>query len=306
MWLKVKKHLSVIQIIIFVVIFLIWLLLLSGQYIDSLYSSPANRGAFGDKFGFANALFSALALAGVIYSIILQQKELKETREEFIEQNFQTGFFNLLKTQGEISKDIQVRFYNRADNSLKEFTGKKIFNVSDFYFDQQMSAMNFNFYPNDQLANYHSTQFHSLFVYYKIDSDTFQKFKEKNVIEKTKELSRIFFSKIHFSISHYFRHLYNIFKYLENVEIERLNKASNNEEKEHIKHDIKSYANLVQAQMSTGELFLIYYNSLLFPKFKRLLIKYNVLDNLYQEDLLDISHLDSDFNLKSRKELFSI
>ncbi len=289
--------------------------MLSGQYIDSLYSSPANRGAFGDKFGFANALFSALALAGVIYSIILQQKELKETREEFIEQNFQTGFFNLLKTQGEISKEITVHVCINQGNSREDFTGKLFFNSSKYFLLEISSALKELTFPKDtiydtitiensevlDIRNYHRTLY-----FYNVSESIFENFKEKNHLNQARELSKIFFSKIHFSISHYFRHLYNIFKYLENVEIERLNKASNNEEKEHIKYDIKSYANLVQAQMSTGELFLIYYNSLLFPKFKRLLIKYNVLDNLYQEDLLDISHLDSDFNLKSRKELFSI
>ena len=49
-----------------------------------------NRGSFGDMFGAINALFSGLALFGIIVSIFIQQKELslqkdelKDTREEF-------------------------------------------------------------------------------------------------------------------------------------------------------------------------------------------------------------------------------
>jgi len=49
-----------------------------------------SRGTFGDMFGSINALFSGLALAGVIFTILLQSKELslqrgelKETRKEF-------------------------------------------------------------------------------------------------------------------------------------------------------------------------------------------------------------------------------
>ena len=42
----------------------------------------AERGTFGDLFGSVNALFSGLALLGIIATILLQQKELSlSTRE---------------------------------------------------------------------------------------------------------------------------------------------------------------------------------------------------------------------------------
>ena len=85
------------------IIFLALLLIISlwaGSWflIDKLYPISDNssidyiaqRGAFGDKFGFINSLFSGLALTGIIVSIYLQsielslqKKELKKTREEF-------------------------------------------------------------------------------------------------------------------------------------------------------------------------------------------------------------------------------
>lgn len=40
------------------------------------------RGQFGDMFGAANALFSALAFAGVVYAIWLQREELRLQRRE--------------------------------------------------------------------------------------------------------------------------------------------------------------------------------------------------------------------------------
>lgn len=62
---------------------------------------PNWRGTFGDQFGAVNALFSGLAFTGLIYTIILQRRdleiqrndlrlqrdELKQTRKEFEEQN---------------------------------------------------------------------------------------------------------------------------------------------------------------------------------------------------------------------------
>jgi hypothetical protein len=42
----------------------------------------ADRGQLGDMFGMANALFSGLALAGVVWAILLQSEELKLQRKE--------------------------------------------------------------------------------------------------------------------------------------------------------------------------------------------------------------------------------
>lgn len=44
--------------------------------------TPTERGTFGDMFGGLNALFSGLAFAGIIYTILLQMTELKLQREE--------------------------------------------------------------------------------------------------------------------------------------------------------------------------------------------------------------------------------
>lgn len=45
-------------------------------------STPDLRGTFGDMFGASNAIFSGLALVGLIYAIIQQQEQLDLAREE--------------------------------------------------------------------------------------------------------------------------------------------------------------------------------------------------------------------------------
>ncbi|MGA0435503.1 MAG: hypothetical protein ACO3MV_07530 [Flavobacteriales bacterium] len=45
------------------------------------------RGTFGDLFGGVNALFSGLAFAGLIYTIVLQRKEIEANREEIKKAN---------------------------------------------------------------------------------------------------------------------------------------------------------------------------------------------------------------------------
>lgn len=66
---------------IFLVVTLIWLLV----YIVLLFY-PISSASFGDSFGGLNTLFSGLAFAGVIVAILLQQKELKESRKELAKQ----------------------------------------------------------------------------------------------------------------------------------------------------------------------------------------------------------------------------
>lgn len=42
--------------------------------------NDSTRGTFGDQFGAVNALFSGLAFTGLIYTIILQRRDLEIQR----------------------------------------------------------------------------------------------------------------------------------------------------------------------------------------------------------------------------------
>lgn len=53
-----------------------------GFWIFHSFTDGADRGTFGDMFGAVNALFSGLALAGVIYAILLQRQELSLQRRD--------------------------------------------------------------------------------------------------------------------------------------------------------------------------------------------------------------------------------
>jgi len=63
------------------------------------------RGTFGDSFGVENALFSGLALVGVILAIFLQREQLIEQRDELrdnrkkeTDEAVETRFFQLLSS----------------------------------------------------------------------------------------------------------------------------------------------------------------------------------------------------------------
>jgi hypothetical protein len=81
----------------------------------------STRGQIGDMFGAINALFSGLAFAGIIYTILLQREELSEqrhelelTRQEFETQNktlklqrFEATFFNLLDLHNRLIEEFE-------------------------------------------------------------------------------------------------------------------------------------------------------------------------------------------------------
>lgn len=66
--------------------------------------NPSVMGTLGDTMGLLNSLFSALAFAGVLYSIRQQNKVIKDQRQDFNEQmstqyldRFESTFFRLLE-----------------------------------------------------------------------------------------------------------------------------------------------------------------------------------------------------------------
>lgn len=89
----------------------------SGFLIYQISDKPADRGAIGDMFGAVNALFSGLALFGIIITILIQQTELTLQREELAETRleFQTTritniIYNQLKRMEE--KVNKCLFFN--------------------------------------------------------------------------------------------------------------------------------------------------------------------------------------------------
>lgn len=61
---------------------IVGLLVAVGVVLSFTLDDLSKRGQFGDMFGVANALFSGLAFAGVIYTILLQRHELSLQRLE--------------------------------------------------------------------------------------------------------------------------------------------------------------------------------------------------------------------------------
>ena len=71
---KIKKYASIALICVFA----LWAL----TFLLFFIADSDRRGQFGDMFGAVNALFSGLAFAGLIITLILQKTELSLQRDE--------------------------------------------------------------------------------------------------------------------------------------------------------------------------------------------------------------------------------
>jgi hypothetical protein len=67
---------------VYLILSVITLFLLYWAIVNAVIDTSQNRGLFGDMFGGANAMFSALAFAAVAYSIFHQRKELALQKDD--------------------------------------------------------------------------------------------------------------------------------------------------------------------------------------------------------------------------------
>ena len=114
----------------------IWII--SGVLIYYLIPDWGDRGTLGDMFGVVNALFSGLAFAALIYTIILQREEISLNRKE-IELN-----------RKELQKSAAAQ--DSSQHALKE-------QVIQTHLTAKINAMStvINYY-NTQIANTNNPQ----------------------------------------------------------------------------------------------------------------------------------------------------
>lgn len=293
-----KDNSNIVDIILGLLLFffVLWLWKYSWEYIDvnivsedNQMSSTEARGLFGDKFGAVNALFSALAFAGIIFSFFLQRRDLKyqrdeiiETRKEFTIQNntlkiqrFENTFFNILNLHHQIIAEIDFRYYKKKEKErpgysvmrpvgvrartqpeekeIVEITGRDVFR---YRYNKLFEAIQAN-----------PTEYEEIYLKHYGDAKT--------------------------DFGHYFRNLYRMIKSVDETDFYLTNENSKTQvDVFKIKY---GYVSIIRAQLSDYELAWLFYNCLSengIEKFKPLIEKYSIFDNL-PHDLIPIkSHMN--------------
>lgn len=263
-------------IISIVVIFLLW----GGSwyYIDNLVAPSAKnvsiedaRGTFGDKFGAINSLFAGLAFAGIIFTILLQRKELQlqrdelaSTREVFEKQNdmlsqekFENTYFQMLSLFHSIVNSIDIR---RNNSEIIVKTGRDCFQT--FYKELNREVESIISEENSKID---------------IIVQGYISFDDLPIELYIKAYGKIY-EKHRSDLSHYFRTFYHIIKLIDNSQL----------------NSKKSYASIARAQLSSYEQLMLFYNCLHEngkEKFHPLIEKYALFKNIDRSLLFSKNHL---------------
>lgn len=199
----------------------------------------------------------------------LQRKELELTREVLVEQNkmiklqqFESTFFNSLELFNNLIDTLSVHYREFAQDPLEHIQGRNIFSHVFSIFG--------NHY-NDKMAKYVSANIDAI---YTKESLNIPLEDYRQIIYESYEKTFLDYQSF---IGHYFRTIYNIIKLVD----------------EKCPTTPKYYTNLIRAQLSSYEHVLLFYNCLTpygMEKFKPLIEKYALLDNMPISLLLDFQH----------------
>jgi hypothetical protein len=250
-----KKRLNYVFLI--VVLITLSFVTLSGCLIYNSFCSNSDRGSFGDMFGLTSSVFSGLAFAGIIYTILLQRIELELQRDEIAKstselagqraaldrQNFENKFFQLINLHHQIVNEIhenwqhaRVPFYN----DKREIFGNAVTRIHEYY--------------NNPIQY---REFHGI--------DRLVKIYQLEVYNKHRAV-----------FGHYFRNLFHIVKFVaETKELDLIERK----EDTNVRYN---YMKILRAQLSSYEILLLAYNGLtLFGgPFRENINKYRLLKNM--------------------------
>jgi hypothetical protein len=316
--------------------------LLSSPFNDWSFDRNAELfGQYGDFIGgFIGTVFTLAGFFLLYKTLTTQQEAIAQQDSVSRQDRFEVTFFNLLKNQNDIANDIKAYFYSLkgltteitstvAGHEFFAYSKRELHDIWNSitshnylgYYDEQ-SAL-YSQMEIDELYNPESSRFthpdearesENKILYeirlrqinknYGIKKEVWVSVKTMDMQKKLNILYGLYFLKYHYVAGHYFRHLYHILDFAEITKLKQISLTKDPNTIKEISENIQKYVSFVQAQMSSFELMLLFYNALSFPKMLKLVKTYNFLENLAIEDLIDVSHNCIDgINLGSRKDL---
>lgn len=200
-----------------------------------------NTGQIGDTIGGIMGPFIAIAAAGLTFiAFWVQYKANIQQRHDIALERFESNLFEMIHIQQEIINGLLIEELVYS-TEIKAQRGREVF---QFVYETAKHKI----WLGNECRE--STLKHAL----ELSDET------KLVVAS---LERIWF------LDHYFRHLYRIFKYIDD--------ADENIVGAHKKYE---YACIVRASLSQYELIMLFYNGFYHQKFKKLIEKYAILNNL--------------------------
>jgi hypothetical protein len=290
--------------------------LLSWHLIDKNIVSPNPalvtdeeiRGAFGSKFGAISSLFSCIAFVGIIFTMLLQKRDLRYQQKTILDQSrlmaiqsFETGFFNLLDQHKSNIDQLAIGSFERRE-AFSYFNDLMKINSNEFSIFNLLKLI-----PKHEIIEMKTTRV--------IPTESRPRFEEQDqealteclaskiqildfYLDETISLHYEYIKEAYLKanyrtkgvLSHYFRTLYVIIKYIDD------STSIQTEEKQ-------NYARILRAQLSDEELLALFYNVVMrpipgdnplefgFPKMTQYVKKYDLLQNMNKSKLYHPIHL---------------
>lgn len=210
------------------------------------------EGTVGSMWGLSSILLFYLTLKNQKEEIaknqsesILRMGQLAKQNDQFRQERTESMIFQLLASHHSLIQSIEISVYDRDSKTILRH-GRECF------------------IP--------------MFKIYK--DEYYNKSVEQDTRKKIDQSFKLFFEKYQEWLGNYFRNLYNIFKYIDNSNLE-----------DHLK---VQYTRIIRAQLSNYELLLLFYNCMseYGVKFNKYAIKYQLFDNLIRSYLIDKQHAE--------------
>jgi len=201
----------------------------------------SSTGEIGDTIGGIMGPFIAIAAAGLTFiAFWVQYKANIQQRHDIAIERFESNLFEMIHIQQEIISELKIEGDDYNHNRVS-MSGRDVFQCLYELIALRVTIEN-------------TTRNLTLCRAFELSDET--KFTMRYLPEM-------------WMLDHYYRHLYRVFKYIDEQDENLVDKIR--------KYD---YAAIVRATLSPYELVMIFYNGFSHPKFKGLIEKYAILNNL--------------------------
>lgn len=239
-----RKSLGWFLLIALAICCLPWIFAKNSWWIDF-----TDTGQIGDTIGGIMGPFVAIAAAGLTFiAFWVQYKANIQQRHDIAIERFENNLFEMIHIQQDITNGLLVEEVDSEGKILRSQKGRDVFL---FIYETAQDRIEF---PDGE-GNCTLAQALTMWPELKMHLDKV---------------------KLMWSLDHYFRHLYRIFKYIYDAD-----KLLINEDKKY------EYASIVRATLSQYELVLLFYNGFSHPRFKELIEEYALLNNIRPDLMAD-------------------
>jgi hypothetical protein len=255
---------SIVSILILVLICLLWIN--AEFWVKYVFGGFVESKSFGDIFNSLGALFTALAFAGLLITIIYQRLDFNQQNRINNIQTFENNFFRLLEQHHRVIDSFVIKVKpNDANDPILPYPEERSTIT-------QLEAFDF-------LAKDFKHRWNAVKEIRRRDPNVYQNTFIYAFLHHT-------YGKYGYMLGHYYRNLYHIVKFIND------NKSLKNYESKY------KYVKILRAQLSAPEINLIAWNGLVHhgEAFKPLIEEYRLLKNMnFSYEMIDLLWLSGKY-----------